>query len=554
MEAGKGLKPAGEVGRGTRAVHYARRNGSGHPPAEGPQGWVVCAGMPSSLPSAILQDASLLEELDGSYAVARFDATAGILTVQPDPLGRLHVWVAEDPAGVYVGTSAIALAAATSGEADPLAIAEFLATGNCYEERSVFRRVRRLQGGRRYRFRDGRPIDSVPTPHLLPPAGEPSGRVGPEELAEAAAAALRPFLGGLRHPLSDLTGGLDSRVILGLLRRCGSMPDVTVTGPRDHPDVRVATALAKRLGLAMLHEDSAVVSGARTSFDAVLKAAAQVEGEFDAVEYAAIARVHEGHAATHDASVNGSGGEVLRNYWWEEEHLGGDRDPVALGTPRFAKFWNDPGFLAERVEGRSHFSGVVARALAGRGADPVHAQMDHIYLHLRMQCWQGAIASATNQILPNLSPLLLSRTLEAVFATDPRRRLGARLIYDLFRLYGPPFSTQRLATGWPPRPFSLTDAWRFLPGLLETPMRLRDRLRARRAWRGGIDEAGAERVKALFRSGAADFFRPAEMAVAPLCDRPRLEALLQAARDRGAVPSSLVGRLLATEFALRAAR
>ena len=46
----------------------------------------------------------------------------------------------------------------------------------------------------------------------------------------------------------------------------------------------------------------------------------------------------------------------------------------------------------------------VARAGAAITQFPNTSQMDNAYLTLRMQRWQGRIASSTNQIWPALSP------------------------------------------------------------------------------------------------------------------------------------------------------
>jgi hypothetical protein len=168
-----------------------------------------------------------------------------------------------------------------------------------------------------------------------------------------------------------------------------------------------------------------------------------------------------------------------------------------------------------------------------------------------MQCWQGAIASATNRLWPNHSPLLLRAPRRAGLTIDPRARLGARLFHFLFRRFPAPFANCPLESGFPPLDPRLENLWRFVPGLLA-----RGRQAVQQRVRGRVPAAGADAaatVRDLMAAGAADYLRPERLALGELCDRPRLERFLAAARTTGAVPIALLGRMIALEAAFRAA-
>jgi hypothetical protein len=283
-------------------------------------------------------------------------------------------------------------------------------------------------------------------------------------------------------------------------------------------------------------------AAAQASFAAVLRAAARVEGTYDAAEYASILAIHEPHSRLFELSVNGSGGEVFRNYWWDERHLGRkEGDAAGELVRRFTFNAAAPPFLAEPRAAAAHFRAVLDRTLRGRAGDPLPALFDHAYLHLRMQCWQGAIASATNETWPTLSPLLLKRPLEVLYRLPDRDRLGLRLFRALLLSFPGPFHTTPLATGFPPAGGPL----RSLPGLLGLPVQWWERVKGR--LRRGQPDPGPS--PALMASGAADYLRPGEMALAPLLDARRLAEFLEK-------PTSLalLGRLLALEWALREAR
>jgi len=564
VETRQRLRPLDEAWAGAGVVKFGRRSAPASPLARGPEGWLAGAGtwhhpeIPGRDDSAGLlrllgtSGAAALDRLDGSYAIAWLDARSGDLVVATEPLGRLHVFCAETEEGAFVGTSAVALARAGAAEPDPVAVHEFLATGTVYGDRSPFLRVRRLAGGCRHLFRAGRRAGSVRSADSF--AG---GRGSPEAVLEAVRAALDAFVCGVARPLADLTGGLDSRLVVAAMLDAGLRPDVTVTGPSTSRDVIVARRLAQALGLRLLHEPPEPGAAARGSFDRVIDAAALADGMIDAAEYAFIASVHEPHAREYDCSVNGSGGEVLRDYWWTQRHL----DPAApidvdVAARRFTALALPPPFLqpAPIPDLHGHFAEVVADSLASTAGRPATARLDHLYLDVRMQCWQGAIASATNRIWPAISPLLARGAVAEALAVEPRRRLGARLFRELFRRFPHAIRDVPLESGFPPRGFGLLSAWCAVPGIAAAPGRF-----ARRAWRrlgrgrrlGAAPDAAAV---ALLASGAGDYLDFGGMALGPLLDAARYRGWLDVARTGASTASPILGRLVALEAALRAGR
>jgi asparagine synthase (glutamine-hydrolysing) len=563
IEAEERLPVAGER---ADAVKYDRRHGPGAPLAASARGWLACAGsfvhprVDADDTGALLalleaEGADVLDALEGHYALVWRDGDA--VTVAPDAMGRLHVFVAETPGGTLVSTSAVALAAATDAAPDPEAGYEFLAGGTLYEDRTPFSRVRRLAGGRLHRFVAGRPAQS--TPHRLLPAGDgPDGPPG--ELALRLLETWAPLVERALAPratlLPDLTGGVDSRLVLGLVRRARTLDDVTVTGGDVDPDVLVARRFAAALGLRLRLIPRTRVDAAQSSFAKAMDAAALAEAGCDAAQYAWIADLHGGHAALFSASVNGSGGELLRNYWWGKRTWSRtDLDAVGAAARRFAGLALAPDILGadHRRYAGTHFRAVIARSLAARAGQPFHALLDHAYVDLRMQCWQGGIASASNQLWPVVSPLLWTAPLRIVLAADPRRRLGGRLTAALFARFEPVYRRMRLDTGFPPARPSLANFWRFAPGLAALPGRLWPRVRQRLFPRPPPVAPGAAVVRALCASGAGDYLDLEKMALRPLLDDAAYAAFLKRGCETGEVPLPMLGRLLSLERAYRAA-
>lgn len=548
---------------GPHAAKVRRKNGTGARAATGPCGWLVSAGTwhhpelgrddNAALLARLTEDAAgVLDEIDGFYAIAWFHTPSETLTVALDHLGRHHIYFVEAPEGVYVGTSPAALAVAAGAPPDPLGVWELLACGTSYEERSPFAGIRRMTGGRRYRFRRGR-LESATAldHHLFPPHGPAEGLATAEDLAEACQASFGAFVPPGQRILPDLTGGRDSRLLVGLLLEAGYRFEVTVTGDAGNPEVDVARRVARRLGLAIHVVPSAALDAARSSLPGVLLAAARVEGGYDAIEYAGIAAVHERHAGSFDMSLNGSGGEVARWYSWNTSRNRRLGDPVRALMRRFGA--TPPPFMAREHQRQpsEHFRGVIQRALAGRGADPIRSHLDHCYLNLRMQCWQGALSTASSERWLCLAPFLLQRTLAVVYSAPERDRSTSHLVHRLFRRLPAPIARVPLSSGYPavPPPFA---AWRNLPGIRRTAARMWKRGLARLGWQPPDAHANAL-VRALMASGGSDFLRPQEMALGWLLDDRALGAFLDRARTEGAVPPALLGRLISLEWAAREA-
>jgi len=229
--------------------------------------------------------------------------------------------------------------------------------------------------------------------------------------------------------------------------------------------VVVSRGLAAIAGLPHLH----LAPFGEVSFDRVKGALRFADGEYDLVEYAWVLHVHRTLAKQFDISLNGSFGEVARGYWWELlfPRLGARRklDARKLANRRFAAHPFDPSlFPADmRLDLGSHFTGVIERVNQGLSELPNSLQMDHAYLAMRMQRWQGRIASSTNQVWPCLSPFLFRSILETILQTETRLRRGSLLVRKMLAEFQPQLASFPLEHGFPALPVTWKTFHRFLP-------------------------------------------------------------------------------------------
>ena len=114
-----------------------------------------------------------------------------------------------------------------------------------------------------------------------------------------------------------------------------------------------------------------------------------------------------------------------------------------------------------RLDLVAHFGEIIDRTNTGLWEFPMSFQMDHAYLRMRMQRWQGRIASSTNQIWPCLSPFMFRSVLEPLLQVRVSLRRRNQFISALIQNLAPDLAEMSLEHGWPSLPFNWKTAHRF---------------------------------------------------------------------------------------------
>jgi len=413
----------------------------------------------------------VMECYDGffGFVVAAADA----VTVVTDRLGRLHLYEARLGSARLVSTSSLILAALTGATWEPAAIHEFLALGYVLGRHSLFRSVHKLPAAT---ISTQSPQDSdrgtqTTYWHLRDWAYE-GGRRGDgdsvEALAEALRTSVRSIFEAYPRPAMDLTGGFDSRALLGAALRDYPVDrfETVVSGDRASGDVIAARGIADHFCLTH-REVPPRPDDAATWWELAQDAVALVDGEYDVLEYASILNIHSRLATHFDASVNGSGGEVCRGYWWELllPFIGwhGHFDAQRVAAARFATDDWAERMLTEDFNRPLDRHVAASLAEADNGLDNClnTARMDNIYLAVRMQRWQGRIASATNRLWPCFSPFLMKGPLQVALSATVRERLANRMPRRLIHRFDPELAALPMASGVPASPITWDTAHRF---------------------------------------------------------------------------------------------
>jgi len=496
---------------------------------------------------------ALARELEGFFVIAAGEAAGRAVVAMTDITGSCHGFWRAGADWVAVSSSSLLLAGLGEAELDPVACQEFLATGVIYEDRTLFRQVRKLGPARVIRFEQGR-LGSEERywqiADLDPDAlGERRAR---EALFDSLTRAARRVATSFARPVCDLTGGYDSRAMLAAFLRAGAAFSTTVSGPPQSADVVISRRLAENLGIPHLHLESPSCP----SFGEMESAVSLTDGECDLAEYARVMGIHRRLSERFDISINGSYGELARGYWWELlfPSTGSRRplDSTRVARARYAAGSYDLSlFLPEvRLNLVDHFRGVIERANAGLTHLPNTLQLDHVYLALRMQRWQGRIASSTNRLWPCLSPFMFRSVLETVLQTRAGLRQRSYIVRSLLIEYQPRLADFPLEHGYPALPASFRNFYRFWPLLAYYSRRVVAKLAPPK---GSIASDGPSLPERLWREPEViDILRPEKMGLSGLASPSRLADFLERSQRSPFPFAGQWTRLLSLELALRA--
>ena len=547
-----------------------RRNGSGSPVAMDRESgsWLAVAGTVfhqsgNNHTEYLLQQylkvgaVRLAHDLDGFFVIIAGNSGAREVVVISDVVGSLHVYYREFAVGIALSTSSLALAELAAVSLDPVGCQEFLGTGVMYEDRTFYNEVRKLppatittfQGG--HRAKQERYWDlSTLTPESLSP------NQATDLLWETLTSAISRVNRHFDSIVSDLTGGYDSRALTAALLHGQKKFATAVSGPATSADVVISRGLAAMLGLEHIHNPP---NPNPLTAEDLQSSVELTDGECDVVEYSRVARIHTELSRRFQVSLNGSFGEVARGYWWELlfPHIGARRklDSHKLASKRYALGSCAGLFQPQyRVNLAEHMAGVVERTISGLESYPNTFQMDAAYLRMRMQRWQGRIASSTNRIWPCLSPFMFRTVLETMLQARHGARERSLLVRLMLAKYQPRLAAYPLEHGYPALPATWKNFPRFWPLVPYYAGKVVRKLSPRTAVQDQPTEAQRLRTQLWQLEEVRGLLRPEAMKSLAVLDRATLATFLDASQQAGFSQDAAWRRLLTLEWALAGAR
>lgn len=501
--------------------------------------------------------ADRIRRLDGGFAVMISDAQGDKIDIATDHIGQLHVYRRPVGEATLISTSALALSLVADPGWNITSVREFLATGTVFGTRSLFSGIEKLEPATVLEFREGREyrlrhhwsavdhIDAIPdTPTAI------------DEFGAAVESSMSALFSRYKAPIMDLTGGFDTRILLGCALRVAptQTPSTAVVGTEDSPDVIAARRIADEFGLDHRRIDPAEKS-ANAWWEQAETTLALTDGEYSSLEYADILHVQQQLAGPFDVSINGSAGGFIRGNWWELlwPHIGekGRFDARRLARARFATQTGSDKLLATRfpVALDEHFAAIIEQANRPFVHSRNTACIDNAYLILRLQRWQGRLASATNRCRPCASPMAFRRPLEIALGAPVDCRRNSRMARSLITSLDRQLASLPMEGGYPALPLSLSTLPQFTPLGREYASRVLGRIRRTffpRARTAGHQE---QRLGVLLELDTIrdEYLNPSFMLTRELYDAAALHNCLQRAYAGNAGMFGLIGRMLTLE-------
>jgi asparagine synthetase B (glutamine-hydrolysing) len=394
------------------------------------------------------------DSLDGRFAAARYDDADRTLEVASDAMGAYPIYEAHADGVRWTSNNAELLRdLAGARELEPSVLAPVLGGGWSLSGDPVWSGVRRVTYGCVRRLAPGKPAgraELLPLPQVASMLGSgfDAARAGAVLVEGVRALADWP----MRPSVVPVTGGRDSRVVLGAALRSGIRFESTTGGDEASPDVQVGRQLAEVGGVAhsILEHDphGSVWDDWRRAAEIVDLTSSGTASLADAAGFPLGPR--EGSLVLWHS---GQGGEIARSYYGTGEGL--DRDGLAallarrfLGQrPGRADVLSDSG----RALVREQIGGWVDRQL-GAGVDAADVP-DMFYLQRRMGTWAGPSHGCVEYVRDTTSPLWSRRLLPDELGLPAGER--ARQLFHLRvlqkiapELVEVPFEDGR---GWPAR-------------------------------------------------------------------------------------------------------
>ena len=466
-ESVRGTGPKREVGRRGDAAHVAVLDHDGNDPsaiARSNGSWAAAAGVVYSEHSLV---SASLEDLDGQFALVKWDGATQEATISADPFGLQTVFTATRGKRLYVSTSALALAKHLRARPDRFGLEVFLRAGYHFGRRTNWEGIERIEPGtcltvgpkgisRRTYWR----------PEIDERVAGLSFSDAVDHTLETSVATLRKYLGKQPRPWVDLSGGYDTRLLTLLLREAGVEFDTDTRGEPGGKDAEVANRIARLTGWNLL-ELAMPDTWAAALPDMLPVALGWADGQLEVLELSWVLWAHARLAERNRELLIGGGGEHFRGFTWRQEFLrAGRSSTVNLDN------WVDMRLLHPmdtRIFARDPTAAARAdfRERMVAWADPYRdelntTQLDVMYAY-KITGHFGSYASADSAFLRAELPFYFKPLFQSAFSTSYRYRNNHRLMRHLMARLDPKVAAVSTETGGPAVPWKVTNLHRFVP-------------------------------------------------------------------------------------------
>ncbi len=385
-------------------------------------------------------------QLAGTFVLIHW--TGERLTIRSDQLGYYQVY-ADEQGSTFSSSLLACLPTGRPPRVSAQELYEYVLYGFCFGSQLPFIGLRTLAPG------SVRQLLPEPGVRPLPPSFaplDPARRF--EALLEEVRASLLDYFGMVSAAFDGsltcaLSGGYDSRLMLAALRALGIQPKLYVYGGEQHPDVRVAKAIAAGEGFPLEHVDKS--GWPRVPPERWRELVLRDWAVFDGLKATGIfdngsdCATRKARATTAKLQLNGAGGEIYREIW----HLPNRR----LRIQDFLHARYDPGdfsFCTDRFDRREFYARLETKVRALLRIDRPwlrRVELEMLFPLLRNR-FAGANTAINSQWGPALLPFMEPRFVFPSYGIPIRFKEHGRFNAALIRSLDPALARYPSAYGW----------------------------------------------------------------------------------------------------------
>jgi hypothetical protein len=506
-----------------------------------------------------------LDQLDGQFCLISYEASTREVIVAVDPFGLQPLYLAERAGKVYISTSVLALAKYLHAKPSLFGFSMFLRAGYHFGSRTNWEGIERLEPGTCISYTK---TGQKRCTYWRPVIDEEVARLGLAQAVdyclEVAIETCRAHLAGKPRSWVDLTGGYDCRLLSLMLCEAGVDFCTCTRGDEDDEDVRIARQMASLcswdwVNIAIPHDLNQYM------LDLIPLALAWGDAHLEILQLAQALWQYSQLACTTRSLLGGGGGELLRNFAWQQEFLKVGKsnrvnydnwiDMRLLHPMRTSIFAQDP-----TAEVREDF-----RNRMEAWAEPYQSQLNTVQLSI-MYAYKGTghvglHGPAFGAFVSRQLPFFFKPIFTAAISTNWRYRNGHALMRHMIERLSPRVAAIPTTWGGPAEPIRVQNMHRFLPYYADIGRRAANKLSEKAFGRGwfarpeAVDSRTVAARRALLEYVSGDKTMPpkySNMRSAPLFNPKQLDEFLLQALEPCFPDTALFGRVLTVELALRA--
>jgi asparagine synthetase B (glutamine-hydrolysing) len=420
----------------------------------------------------------IAKNLDGQFFLLINDSINKYLWMITDHVGIINIYKYNHNDNFVISSSSMALSRSFSVTPNQESILEFLRNGCLSNLNTIYNEIELLEPGSIYRIDYKNEKYTVSKEIYWKSPCVVNNDLDFEESKNIMIKILNKNTEIFRNEnfLCDFTAGFDTRLLLSSLLACKNSLKKLNTftfGPKGSTELLLVKEYCKNLNIINF-QLSLPYNWEEIYFYYIEKSLSLTDGEENVFIYAPILWAQEYKIKQFELGINGSGGELYRNFWWEQE-IFLSKKPANLNSlirNRILQYeYTSKIFSLKFRHELDNISDILIKKylklIEDMNTNETYntSQLHNLYLRQRMRRWLGRTMSTSNQIIKNVSPLMFKNCLDFVMKIPPGYKKNGRLVKAIVEKNSQILSDQKMITGIPCQNISIYNFFKFLPFL-----------------------------------------------------------------------------------------